>query len=246
MLRSKTTQLYILLFWLTATVHIVSIIIGSEIIKTISKPFLMVFLAGFYWSYAKNIRDKRLSLLVYGALMFSFFGDILLMITEQNNIWPGIQEGTWFILGVFSFMIAQIFYIFTYRYFQLSEGQKSGKNITISLSLVIILYTMILWAKLYPNLNEMLIPVTIYTLTILTMVLMAITRHNKTSRKSFMLVFIGAVIFLLSDSMIAINKFISPLGYERLLIMITYILGQFLIISGLIEHLKLKSAEPEN
>lgn len=246
MLRSKTTKFYLILFWLTAIVHITSIIIGSEIIKTISKPFLMVFLAGFYWSFAKNIREYRLSLWVYGALVFSFFGDILLMITEQNNIWPAIQEETWFILGVFSFMIAQIFYIITYRYFQLNLGQKSGKNITISLSLVVILYTMILWAKLYPNLDDMLIPVTIYTLTILTMVLISITRHNKTSRKSFLLVFSGAAIFLLSDSMIAINKFISPLGNERLLIMITYILGQFLIISGLIEHLKLKLEEPGN
>jgi uncharacterized membrane protein YhhN len=198
----------------------------------------MVTLAIFYWFSSKDTYKNRLSLLVYGALLFSFFGDILLMITEQSKIWPGIREETWFILGVFSFMVAQIFYIITYRYYQLNEGRKSGKLISFTLSFVVILYTMILWAKLYPHLEDMLIPVTIYTLTILTMVLMSITRYNRTSPKSFWMVFSGAAIFLLSDSMIAINKFISPLENERLLIMITYIFGQYLIISGLIEHLK--------
>jgi uncharacterized membrane protein YhhN len=245
MIRLNTVSLYLILFWLTAIIHILSIIIELEIIKTISKPLLMIFLAGYFWSYARNLRQVKLSLMVYGALLFSFFGDILLMITEQTDIWPTLQEETWFILGLFSFLIAQIFYIISYRYYQSPERQKRGKYITISLSLVIILYTMILWAKLYSYLDGMLIPVTIYTLSILTMVLMAITRHNKTSAQSFILVFSGAVIFLLSDSMIAINKFITPLDYERLLIMITYILGQFLIISGLIEHMKLKITEPD-
>ena len=242
MMKSKTTKLFLLLFWLTTVVHLLSIIFGSEIIKTLSKPFLMVTLAGYFWTFTKNVSGNRLLFFVYGALLFSFFGDILLMITEQTIIWPGIKEETWFIMGVFSFMIAQVFYIITYKYYRSYEGKKSARHITVSLSSVIILYTMILWAKLYPHLDDMLIPVTIYTLTILTMVLMAITRHRKTSPKSFIMVLAGAVIFLLSDSMIAINKFILPLEHERLLIMITYILGQFLIISGLIEHIKLRKS----
>jgi len=200
----------------------------------------MIFLAGYYWSFANNAHEGRSSLLVYGALLFSFCGDILLMFIEQEEIVLIKQEDIWFITGLLSFMIAQIFYITTYRYFQKDEGRKPGKHIKVIFSLVIILYTMILWAKLYPHLEDMLIPVTIYTLTILTMVLMAITRFKKTSIKSFILVFSGATIFLLSDSMIAINKFIVPLEHERLIIMITYIFGQFLIISGLIEHIKFK------
>ena len=152
------------------------------------------------------------------------------------------HEDIWFITGLFSFMIAQIFYIFTYRVYQLNNGPKHKKYTKLFFSVVIIGYTMILWAKLYPHLEDMLIPVTIYTLTILIMVLMAITRQYKTSTKSFILVFSGAVIFLLSDSMIAINKFIIPLDYEKILIMSTYILGQFLIISGLIEHIKCRES----
>jgi uncharacterized membrane protein YhhN len=151
-----------------------------------------------------------------------------------------IKQEIWFICGVFSFMIAQIFYIFTYKVYQSHNNHTNVKYPKVIFSVVIIGYTMILWAKLYPHLQDMLIPVTIYTLTILAMVLMAISRQNKTSFKSFILVFSGAVIFLASDSMIAINKFANPIDYERILIMSTYILGQFLIISGLIEHIKYK------
>ena len=99
---------------------------------------------------------------------------------------------------------------------------------------------MILWFSLFPQLGEMLLPVTLYTLTIFLMVIMAIFRLNRTSTISFYLVFSGAIIFLISDSMIAINKFMVPILYERVLVISTYMMAQFLIIIGLAEHLNLK------
>ncbi|HNM27623.1 MAG TPA: lysoplasmalogenase family protein, partial [Saprospiraceae bacterium] len=42
----------------------------------------------------------------------------------------------------------------------------------------------------------------------------------------------GALLFVLSDSLIAINKFGHPFNGARLMIMVTYLLGQFLLVSG--------------
>jgi len=50
------------------------------------------------------------------------------------------------------------------------------------------------------------------------------------------MVIIGALIFMLSDTMLAINKFLEPIAYANVLIMITYIVAQYLIVSGLIKH----------
>jgi uncharacterized membrane protein YhhN len=74
---------------------------------------------------------------------------------------------------------------------------------------------------------------------------MAIFRQNRTSTLSFYLVFSGAVIFLLSDSIIAINKFMVSVFYDRLLIISTYMIAQFLITTGLAEHANLRQNQAE-
>ena len=51
---------------------------------------------------------------------------------------------------------------------------------------------------------------------------------------SFKLVFIGSLLFLLSDSMLAFNKFHSEIPLAGFLIMLTYIAAQYLIMRGLI------------
>jgi uncharacterized membrane protein YhhN len=52
---------------------------------------------------------------------------------------------------------------------------------------------------------------------------------------------LGAILFILSDSVIALNKFKSDdlnIPMPRLIIMVTYILGQFLIVEGVIKNEK--------
>jgi uncharacterized membrane protein YhhN len=78
-------------------------------------------------------------------------------------------------------------------------------------------------------------------MTITGMALAALHRYQKTNLQSFRMVMSGALIFMLSDSMIAINKFLDPLPFASMMIMITYILAQYFIVSGLIMH-QLKSS----
>jgi uncharacterized membrane protein YhhN len=50
------------------------------------------------------------------------------------------------------------------------------------------------------------------------------------------MVFCGALTFMISDSLLAIDKFLLPVSHASLLIMSTYIIAQFLLIQGLILH----------
>jgi uncharacterized membrane protein YhhN len=63
-----------------------------------------------------------------------------------------------------------------------------------------------------------------------------VKRKGRTSDKSFLLIYFGALLFIMSDSMIAINQFIEPIIYGRFLIMFTYISAQYLIVIGVLKH----------
>jgi len=77
-----------------------------------------------------------------------------------------------------------------------------------------------------------------YALVLVVMVLNGLFRLGRTNNKSFLLVFVGALFFLVSDSLLAINKFLHPFASSGLLIMSTYITAQFLIIEGIIAHVQ--------
>jgi uncharacterized membrane protein YhhN len=50
------------------------------------------------------------------------------------------------------------------------------------------------------------------------------------------MVFGGATLFMISDSLIAINRFLEPLPRVGIWVMITYIAAQYLILTGLLKH----------
>ena len=89
---------------------------------------------------------------------------------------------------------------------------------------------------LAPSLNDMAIPVYVYLTVITTMGIMATFRDS-----SNMLVLCGAILFIVSDSMIAINKFSMPIIASDYFIMITYYLAQFLIVNGFIIEVNAQS-----
>jgi uncharacterized membrane protein YhhN len=70
------------------------------------------------------------------------------------------------------------------------------------------------------------------------MMMAAFNRKNLVSNISFNLVFSGAVLFVLSDSCIAINLFYKPFELARITIMLTYIIAQILIIKGILAEKK--------
>jgi uncharacterized membrane protein YhhN len=87
---------------------------------------------------------------------------------------------------------------------------------------------------LYGDLAEMKLPVIIYAIVILTMLSGAINRSEKVNQHSYWLVLAGAILFVISDSAIAVNKFSLPFESSGIVIMSTYILAQYLIVTGYI------------
>jgi uncharacterized membrane protein YhhN len=66
--------------------------------------------------------------------------------------------------------------------------------------------------------------------------LMFISAYFRKRVDGYYYVIIGAAIFIVSDSLIAINKFVSPFLYSNELVLITYIFAQFLIVFGFTKY----------
>ncbi len=216
------------LFFLTAAGNLISHISSAVWLEYATKPLLMVLLLLIFTSSCVNQKSAAYRLTVL-ALLFSWFGDILLLFQSENDLF--------FMLGLAAFLIAQLFYIFVYRKIRLPVEPDRKSRIFINVRIVfLILIGSALYSILFNHIGELQIPVAIYTMALIGMAITAVLRKGRTSDRSFLLVYMGALLFIMSDSMLAINQFLEPIIYGRLLIMLTYILAQFLIVQGILKH----------
>ncbi len=218
---------FLVLFFLVSAGELASqFMTDGSTLHHVSKPLIMVTLAIVY-GVSVTRENRSLSLLL--AMVFSFLGDSFLMYQDKN--------GMYFVLGLGAFLVSHIFYIFTYRQHQREATGDELQGIQkMKLSFPIILAGSGLVVILYPTLGDLKVPVVVYALVLVLMVLHALFRYGRTSATSFWMVFAGALLFMISDSLIAINKFFAPVAYEGLWIMTTYITAQYLIVTGLINH----------
>ena len=82
----------------------------------------------------------------------------------------------------------------------------------------------------------MQIPVFVYTATILLMAIFALNRKDRVLEASFCPIFVGALLFILSDSLLAFDKFLVPIPYAGVFVMSTYMAAQYLIVEGVTAH----------
>jgi uncharacterized membrane protein YhhN len=207
-------------YFLIAIIYILLPVIPVNIpplaVKALIIPFLILI---FQISVGKdNLLSNRLILI---ALIFSWAGDVALGITWRQE--------TMFIAGLVFFLLTHVFYLIAF--FRTPGPNLSPKQFFYAV-IPLLLYGFILLYILWTDLGEMKVPVTIYTTVILAMVAGAINRTGKVNRTSYYLVLIGALLFLSSDSMLAINKFSQPFPFASPLIMFTYVAGQYLIVIG--------------
>ena len=205
------------LYAVTAVVMLAGLALDLKPLYIVAKPLLMVMLLLHFLTYSQTFPAWRH--LVTMALVFSWAGDVFLISAD------------WFVAGLAAFLVAHVFYIAAY--------QKTGAGDGNLQPLVVLLFTLyggfLLWF-IYPGLHAMKAPVIAYALVLLGMGVWAFKRKRGTSVTSFRLVAAGAVLFVLSDSLIAVNRFATAIPAERILVMSVYLTAQYLIVQGLIQH----------
>ena len=105
----------------------------------------------------------------------------------------------------------------------------------LSSRIAFLIFSGIMLLILKDNVNKsLLIPIIIYMITITIMAISASERN--TNPESYRLILLGAILFVLSDTLIAIDKFVVPVPFQTFLIMGTYVLAQYLICVGFLKR----------
>lgn len=184
--------------------------LGPEIQVYVLKP-LTTTLILLIAAQVRRPVSRPYKLAVMGGLIFSLAGDVLLMLPSGQ-----------FVLGLVSFLVAHIFYIVAFR-------SGSGWGFSRWTWVPFVVFGAIMFGILAPGLDQFLVPVLVYLVVILVMAWQAWERWRHTGQRSALLAFLGAVLFVVSDSALAINRF--RVGYEAASIVIwgTYVPAQWLI-----------------
>lgn len=212
------------IFTLVLLAHLLGIQVKDELLQNISKPLLIPALTGYFIFSLKDVKTS-IKKWVIAALFFSWAGDILLMFQIKDEIF--------FLLGLSSFLLAHIFYIILFHRIRILEKIKGNPW----LLLLVVIYYAALLSWLSPYLGDMKLPVRIYGIVISFMFMLAMHMLFARNRTAGRWMMGGALLFVISDSVLAINKFYQSFELAGISIMLTYGLAQLCIVRGAISYI---------
>ena len=172
--------------------------------SVVLKTSMCVLLAAYAWQAKQK--------LLVAALLCSAAGDAFLGVDGQRLFVPGLA----------SFLVAHIFYIAIFIRGGHTALSRSRQIVLAAIVVFTVGYAAILW----PVLGDLRWPVAAY-MTVITVMALCSLRMKST------LLPLGAVLFMISDSLIALGKFLSPAGWLGPAIWITYAAAQLLLTYGL-------------
>jgi uncharacterized membrane protein YhhN len=149
--------------------------------------------------------------LIVAGLAFSLLGDIALVFPER-----------WFTAGLVAFLVAQVLYIMAFK-------PGPGHQVSTGFFLPFLLYGLLTFFILAPGLGPLKLPVLVYIGAITIMAGFAAGRFVDQGGIRTLLAFVGAVLFLVSDSVLAYDRFGKKFGGAQIIILGTYFPAQLLI-----------------
>ena len=200
---------------------VAQLLISQELIQ-FTKPVLMPLLLFYIYESSKG-KVTTTTLLLFLAILLSWFGDISLL----------YQTETYFMLGIGFFLIAHVCYILI-----LKKATYQKLQFEVFKILPYAVYLVILFSLLLPKVGDLTLPIFIYGIVISVMAGTARLREGNTSNESYQLAFYGSILFLISDSLLAIDKFYVNIPFSGLWVMSTYLAAQYLLVKGILKHVE--------
>jgi len=217
----------ILIFFLaTSILYLGLILVDASSVAWYLKPLLLpaLFLAVFF---SETFRNRALLL---AALVFSWIGDVVLMFADR---------GQWFFIGgLLAFLIAHVVYMVLFTREKRPYPTLYRNAIRWGFT-AILLYLVGMLNMLMPYLGPLQVPVVVYAFTISVMLATAFIGFSAWPTPAKYQILIGAILFVLSDSILAFDKFYEPVWMASFFIMFTYLGAQYFIVRGVLAlHLK--------
>ena len=215
----------VLLFVLLLILHCVFIYWEMGSLRTLSKILLIPILL-LYLFANKPKKETNTEPLVYAGLIFSFLGDLIL--TRSGELF--------FLLGMLAFIGTHVCNsIFFYRLQKNTVQRGKGRWLAI---LVLAVISAIVFFVLQPYLGSFQWPILFYMCIISCMAVLATgTFDNPSTKKIATNCFVpGAFLFVLSDALLAMNKFLWHKTVADVFVMLTYGAAQYFLVKGFKWH----------
>ena len=195
--------------------------------RYISKP--LVIFALLTWLLLSGATAHGAQTVWFAAgLAFSLLGDVFLLLPRN-----------YFLAGLASFLVAHLAYIITF-----SQTSPPLTAPTLILSLVVVAWASFYYTRIRKGLAKTMgarrlpLAILLYSLVITWMLLSALLTLFRPGWRllAAVLIAVGGLLFFISDSILAYDRFVRPLRRARLLVIITYHLGQTALTAGMLLH----------
>lgn len=196
-------SLLLIAIFLSAMIYLVGDFRKKAIIKYIFKPLTTILIISLAVFQLPEVSETYKYLIIIG-LTLSLFGDVFLMLPSDK-----------FIHGLASFLVAHIFFIWAFTL-------GFGPYFEFSLLIPAAIYTVVFLWVLLPKTGKMKLPVLIYALMLMVFMWQASGRFFYLAETTAFYTFIGAILFIISDSVLAFDRFVRTYKFSQTLILLTY------------------------
>lgn len=210
---------FLIIFIITTSIHLYASAKKNKKLRNITKPFILASLLGYYLCACAAPMPS-----VILALIFSWLGDVLLI---PNGV-------KWFTVGGISFMISHFFFALSYA----KDINFQNAMVRICLLIAAVFFFIVvtvIFKKLKKHLPKALFyPMYLYLLINGTMNCFAIIRYASVPETMSLITCVGAILFFISDACLFFVRFNKDGKQNHFLVMLTYSIGELLIVLGLI------------
>lgn len=198
----------------SALLHIRAEYFGPRVQVYLFKPLTMILIiAGALLASQGDVSLYKTA--IVAGLACSLAGDVFLMLPRDR-----------FIAGLISFLIAHVLYIIAFTSY-------TGFSISLLSLIPLLVYGASMLRLLWSHLGKRRLPVFIYVVVIQMMVLQAWEFFRLSGQLNAFLAAVGAALFAVSDSVLALNRFRRPFRSAQAITLGTYFAAQWLIANSI-------------
>lgn len=187
---------------------------GDRRLETWAKPATLAALVGT--ALALGAADSPSGIWLVVALGFGLVGDVFLLGSSTARFQAGLA----------SFLVGHLAYLASFVALGLDRPAGAILGAVVALAALGVARG-VLPATHRSDGPALSAPVAVYMLVITAMVVLAWATGDP-------LVAVGATVFVASDTTLAVNRFVRPVSRAQLLVMVTYHVGQALIVLGVL------------
>ncbi|WP_432712287.1 lysoplasmalogenase [Pedobacter sp.] len=210
--------LYLLLFIVQLIAASFSFQIVTYIVTPLSLLSLLVFLT------LKTKLKGRFHRRLFCGLLFTSIGELLFLFHDHSSTYG------WLAIMLAYFCYTRAFYL-DFR----SAQELDKKNARIAIAFFTVL-GMGFYVFLRPYLGAIRIPAMAYIFLLSVMLMMSVFRNLRVNRESFTLIFSGALLFLISDCLYAIDHYVQPFPMAGILILAIAMAAKYFLVTGGVER----------